>query len=62
MQFIRDEKSAISGTRSHLGDVEDGGDDKKSLSKTEEAKLLRKIDFRVLPVLCVLYLLAFLDR
>lgn len=28
----------------------------------DEKKLLRKIDIRVVPVLCVLYLLAFLDR
>ncbi|KAI0807683.1 MFS general substrate transporter [Fomes fomentarius] len=35
------------------------GDEKSDIS---EAKLLRKIDFRVLPILCVLYLLAFLDR
>ncbi|GJE84711.1 MFS general substrate transporter [Phanerochaete sordida] len=27
-----------------------------------ERKLLRKIDFRLVPVLCILYLLAFLDR
>ncbi|KAL2068752.1 hypothetical protein VTL71DRAFT_15090 [Oculimacula yallundae] len=31
-------------------------------SHTTEAKLMRKIDFRVIPFLCVLYLLAFLDR
>lgn len=29
---------------------------------TTEKKLIAKIDFRVMPVLCVLYLLAFLDR
>lgn len=28
----------------------------------DEAKLLRKIDLRLIPTLCVLYLLAFLDR
>jgi len=28
----------------------------------DEKALLRKIDFRLLPVLCILYLLAFLDR
>ncbi len=31
-------------------------------SHTTEAKLLRKIDLKVLPFLCILYLLAFLDR
>ena len=28
----------------------------------DEARVLRKIDVRVVPVLCVLYLLAFVDR
>jgi hypothetical protein len=28
----------------------------------EEAKLMRKVDLHLVPVLCVLYLLAFLDR
>ncbi|KAG4425901.1 hypothetical protein IFR04_000845 [Cadophora malorum] len=31
-------------------------------SHTTEKALMRKIDFRVIPFLCVLYLLAFLDR
>lgn len=31
-------------------------------SSTTEAKLMRKVDFRVIPMLCILYLLAFLDR
>lgn len=28
----------------------------------KEQRLMRKIDFRVLPVLCVLYTMTFLDR
>jgi len=28
----------------------------------DETKLMRKIDTRVVPILCLLYLLAFLDR
>ena len=28
----------------------------------DESKVVRKIDTRVVPVLCLLYLLAFLDR
>lgn len=28
----------------------------------DESKIVRKIDIRVVPVLCLLYLLAFLDR
>ena len=29
---------------------------------TTESKLVRRIDFRVIPCLCIMYLLAFLDR
>jgi hypothetical protein len=32
------------------------------LTTTTERKLMAKIDWHILPVLCVLYLLAFLDR
>ena len=32
------------------------------LTKTTERKLMAKIDWHILPCLCVLYLLAFLDR
>ena len=31
-------------------------------SSINESRILRKIDLRVVPVLCILYLLAFLDR
>ncbi|TFY57815.1 hypothetical protein EVJ58_g6795 [Rhodofomes roseus] len=37
-------------------------DYKTRFPNINEAKVLRKIDIRVVPVLCVLYLLAFLDR
>ncbi len=40
----------------------EGGDYKLRFPNIDEAKVLRKIDLRVVPVLCVLYLLAFLDR
>lgn len=33
-----------------------------SQSRVDEAKLLRKIDWHVLPILCVVYVVAFLDR
>lgn len=33
-----------------------------SLSKAEERRLTRKIDFRVLPILFLIYVMAFLDR
>ena len=39
-----------------------GGDYKARFPNIDEAKVVRKIDMRVIPVLCVLYLLAFLDR
>jgi hypothetical protein len=31
-------------------------------SGVDEAKLMRKIDWHVLPCICIMYLLAFLDR
>ena len=31
-------------------------------SDAELAKILRKIDYRIIPILAVLYLLSFLDR
>ncbi|KAF7795872.1 hypothetical protein EIP86_007039 [Pleurotus ostreatoroseus] len=34
----------------------------KEIAAVDERKLLRKIDLRLVPVLCILYLLAFLDR
>ncbi|OSX60459.1 hypothetical protein POSPLADRAFT_1171562 [Postia placenta MAD-698-R-SB12] len=54
------------------GDVEKHGyahdessaalDLKTRFPTVDEAKVMRKVDMRVIPVLCVLYLLAFLDR
>ncbi|KAI0959406.1 hypothetical protein AcW1_004236 [Taiwanofungus camphoratus] len=38
------------------------GDYRTRFPNIDEAKVLRKIDIRVVPVLCILYLLAFLDR
>lgn len=38
------------------------GDYKARFPNVNERNVMRKIDFRVVPVLCVLYLLAFLDR
>jgi chromosome condensin MukBEF MukE localization factor len=36
--------------------------DLPQLTTTTERKLMTKVDLHILPVLCVLYLLAFLDR
>ena len=33
-----------------------------ALSKEEERKLWLKIDFRLMPILCVMYLMSFMDR
>jgi hypothetical protein len=34
----------------------------EALVEVDQARLLRKIDLHVLPFICVMYLLAFLDR
>ncbi|KAM5531745.1 hypothetical protein V8D89_014594 [Ganoderma adspersum] len=39
-----------------------GGDYRVRFPNIDERKVMRKIDVRVVPVLCILYLLAFLDR
>jgi hypothetical protein len=38
------------------------GNYKIQFPDVNERKIMMKIDFRVIPVLCILYLLAFLDR
>lgn len=45
-----------------LYDGEDSVERKSESVDVNERKLLRKIDLRLVPVLCILYLLAFLDR
>ena len=40
----------------------EGGDLRARFPNVDEAKVIRKIDIRVVPVLCIMYLLAFLDR
>ncbi|OCH89295.1 MFS general substrate transporter [Obba rivulosa] len=70
---LEDRHSARSA--SLKGDVTDGSESGKDvvgsgilddyrarLPQIDEAKLMRKVDFRVVPVLTILYLLAFLDR
>lgn len=45
--------------------VEGGSSDRTSqrtMSEADEAKLLRRIDLRVLPMLFTIYVFAFLDR
>ncbi|KAI0786404.1 MFS general substrate transporter [Abortiporus biennis] len=64
--------SSIKGSTTSYDDTEKHGDDQRSvvdpenplkqLDTVNERKTLTKIDLRVVPVLCVLYLLAFLDR
>lgn len=57
--FPSDEKtlSKVDGPHHDVGDSVDVG-----LDKTRERKLLRKIDLFVIPILGLLYLMAFLDR
>ena len=40
----------------------EGGDLRARFPNVDEAKVIRKIDIRAVPVLCIMYLLAFLDR
>lgn len=40
----------------------DAQESSEIIEKITEWKVLAKIDYRVVPVLCVLYVLAFLDR
>ena len=35
---------------------------KEMFPNIDESKVIRKVDMRVMPILCLLYLLAFLDR
>jgi len=56
-----DEKVSTSIHREHAATVEEEGL-AQGYDAGETAKLLRKVDYRLLPVLSFLYLLAFLDR
>jgi len=50
----------------HAEEYDFGGESKlpppPSLSKEDERKLWRKIDLRLMPILCVMYLMSFMDR
>lgn len=46
----------------HANTYEDAPDMVACPPHTTEAQLVRRIDFRVIPFLCIMYLLAFLDR
>ena len=43
-------------------EVSEEGGYKSRFPHINERSVMRKIDLRVVPVLCILYLLAFLDR
>ncbi|ATZ51438.1 hypothetical protein BCIN_07g00770 [Botrytis cinerea B05.10] len=67
--FSEDQEAAYKGNNSYVPDIPsaEGQPEFDELhvvcpSHTTEAKLMRKIDLRVIPFLCILYLLAFLDR
>lgn len=42
--------------------VEVGDDDSSSWSAEDEKKLVRKLDFRIFPVIIILFILNFIDR
>ncbi|KAK3711597.1 hypothetical protein LTR37_009588 [Vermiconidia calcicola] len=56
-----DEKSLSSVNREHAATIEEEGL-ALGFDAAETSKLLRKVDYRLIPVLAFLYLLAFLDR
>lgn len=58
-----DEKSPTSSHREHAAaSVEEQGVIPQEFDDVETSRVLRKVDWRLLPVLSFLYLLAFLDR
>jgi hypothetical protein len=57
---IEEEKGSVEHA-SHV-ERETSTDDGIDTSGVNEAALVRKIDWHILPLICVLYLLAFLDR
>lgn len=67
---MKDDKNPFGRSTGYAGDAYYGNDGvvyDEDLhvpcpAHTTERKLITKIDIRVIPVLCVLYLLAFLDR
>ncbi len=62
----QDNRSSPTDVEKHFNlapyDNAEGGDYRARFPNIDERKVMRKIDIRVVPVLCVLYLLAFLDR
>ena len=54
----QDQRESVSLDKYNL----EGGDLRARFRNVNEAAVIRKIDMRVVPVLCVMYLLAFLDR
>jgi hypothetical protein len=54
----------VSSDRSSFEDEKDPASPVSEIDTTgvDEAKLVRKIDRHVLPLICIMYLLAFLDR
>ncbi len=64
---IEDEKAIskaehVESTPSKVHDDGSATPPEYDFSDIDEKKLMRKIDFKVIPWLCVLYLLSFLDR
>lgn len=57
--FSAELKSTENGDQRNYDSPADSEDPQQSIS---ERKLMAKIDLHLLPCLCILYLLAFLDR
>ncbi|EIM88795.1 MFS general substrate transporter [Stereum hirsutum FP-91666 SS1] len=56
-----DEKKDLSGKFRHVESAEEE-DGPEILSTFEEKRLLRKLDMRILPIACLMYIFAYLDR
>ncbi|KAG0693059.1 major facilitator superfamily domain-containing protein [Suillus ampliporus] len=57
--MLDEEKRAEKETQSITSDL---GDNKPTATSEEEKRLVRKLDRRILPITCLLYLFAYLDR
>lgn len=64
---LEDVKQAVSPEVKEAGSFKDGSfaelqDESLQIDKHEEDKLVRKLDFYLMPIFCLIYFLSFLDR
>ncbi|PGH15060.1 hypothetical protein AJ80_05685 [Polytolypa hystricis UAMH7299] len=62
IENVADEKAAIQESSSSELEVGDVDVDVDSYSKEETTRIMRRIDYRLIPILAYLYLLSFIDR